>query len=107
MNKAAGILVVMGKMWTSIKDEKDATGPPRIQKDGDHVRIEVATALKMGELIVLPVLVDDAKMPATSDLPSDLHRLRVINGVSVRHDPDFGRDMEKLVATIRSTQPLA
>lgn len=105
MNKAAVILVVMGKKWASIRDEKDATGPPRIQKDGDHVRIEVATALNVSELIVLPVLVDDAEMPATRDLPTDLHRLTVINGVAVRHNPDFGRDMEKLVATIRSTQP--
>jgi TIR domain len=106
MNEAAVILVVIGKTWASVKDEKDATGLPRIQKDGDHVRIEVATALGMAELIVIPVLVDDAKMPAGGELPPDLQKLTVVNGVSVRHDPDFGHDMQKLVATIRSTQPV-
>lgn len=102
-SKAAVVLVVMGKTWATIKDEKDPDGPTRIRKDGDHVRIEVATALGMNDLVVLPVLVDDAKMPASGDLPPDLGRLLKLNGVSIRHDPDFRHDMGRLIRAIQAT----
>jgi TIR domain len=103
-NKAAVMLVVMGRNWATIKDEKDPNGLARVRKEGDHVRIEVATALGLNDLIVLPVLVDEAKMPASEDLPQDLIRLTRVNAVSVRHDPDFGHDMDSLINAIRSTQ---
>lgn len=102
--KAAVVLVMIGKDWATIKAEKDLTGLPRICQDGDDVRIEVATALNLKDLLVLPVLVDEAKMPSGKELPEDLIRLTTINGLSVRHDPDFGRDMEKLIKAIRATQ---
>src|SRR5262245_510074 len=91
-DNAAVVLVIIGKSWSSIQDEKNPKGP-RIREDGDHVRIEVAEALGLERLTVLPVLVDDAEMPKASDLPDNLHRLTTLNGVKVRHDPDFDHDM--------------
>lgn len=102
--RAAVVLVVMGKLWATMKAENDPNGLARICKDGDDVRIEVATALQLKNLIVLPVLVDEAKMPPSGGLPQDLIRLTTINGLSVRHDPDFGRDMGRLIEAIRATQ---
>jgi hypothetical protein len=103
-NKAAVVLVVMGRDWAIIRDENDPDGLPRIRKEGDHVRIEVATALGLNDLSVLPVLVDGANMPASDDLPQEIIRLTGVNALPVRHDPDFGRDMDTLIKAIRSTQ---
>ncbi|MCS6305782.1 MAG: toll/interleukin-1 receptor domain-containing protein [Nitrospira sp.] len=102
--RAAVVLVVMGKLWATMKEENDPNCVTRICKNGDHVRIEVATALHLKELTVLPVLVDEAKMPQSAELPQDLIRLTTINGLLVRHDPDFGRDIERLIKAIRATQ---
>lgn len=103
-DKAAVILVVMGKLWATMKQENDPKGLARICKDGDDVRIEVATALRLKDLLVLPVLVDEAKMPSSKELPQDLIRLTTINGLPLRYDPDFKRDMERLIEAIRATQ---
>jgi len=102
-NRAAVMLVIIGKNWATIKDENDPNGLPRIRKDGDHVRIEIATALSLNNLRVLPVLVDEAKMPTGEDLPQDIVQLTNKNGIPVRHDPDFGNDMRNLLKAIRET----
>lgn len=75
-----------------------------LRQENDDVRIEVATALNQKDLLVLPVLVDEAKMPSGKELPEDLIRLTIINGLLVRHDPDFRHDMERLIEAIRTTQ---
>jgi hypothetical protein len=102
--RAAVVLVVMGKSWVAIREENDPNGLARIRKDGDHVRNEVAAALNLKDLLVLPVLVDEAKMPSGKELTEDLIRLTKINGLLVRHDPDFGHDMGRLIEAIRTTQ---
>jgi hypothetical protein len=98
--KAAFVLVVIGKTWVSVKDDASPNGPPRLHDEQDHVRIEVATALGMEGLPVIPLLVDGAKMPPATDLPEALRRLPGISGREVRHDPDFTRDMERLIGEI-------
>ena len=103
-NKAAVVLVIIGKQWASIKSEADKVGPPRLQKEDDHVRIEVATALKMKGLLLIPVLVGDAVMPESADLPESLRRLRRLQGSQVRYDPDFNRDIGKLINAITESQ---
>lgn len=102
--RAAVVLVIIGKDWATIKAEKDPKGLARIYKKGDDVRIEAATALHLKDLIVLPILVDEAKMPPSKELPQDLIRLTTINGLPVRHDPDFKPDMDRLIETIRTRQ---
>ena len=92
--------MVIGKTWISVKDDANPGGPPRLHSEHDHVRIEVATALGMQGLPVIPLLVDGAKMPAATDLPAALQRLPGISGREVRHDPDFNRDMERLLGEI-------
>jgi hypothetical protein len=102
--KAAVVLIIIGKKWASMKSEDDKDGPPRLHKEDDHVRIEVATALSMNDLLVIPVIVEDADMPESKDLPESLRRLSTLNGSEVRFDPDFKSDMEKLISAIKKSQ---
>ena len=94
------MLVVIGQRWASVRDPANPEGPPRLMSEDDHVRIEVATALGMPGLTVIPVLVDDAEMPAAASLPPDLQQLLTINGRPVRNNPDFDRDIERLIREI-------
>ena len=45
--------------------------PHRLQDSQDFVRLEIATALKR-RIVVIPVLVRGARLPAASDLPEDV-----------------------------------
>ena len=52
-------IAVIGQHWITISDE---AGTRRIDLWNDFVRIEIASALKQGK-IVIPVLVERARMP--------------------------------------------
>ena len=90
-------LAVIGKDWLRITGED---GMRRIEDAKDHVRLETQVALKKG-IPVIPVLVRGAQVPAAADLPADLQDLSFRNGLSVRPDPDFHRDMDRLVSQIK------
>jgi len=82
------LLVLIGKEWAQDK---------RLFDDDDFVRFEVATALQHEGMTVIPVLVDGAQMPTAHNLPDDLQALAYRNAVVIRHDPDFRRDVERLI----------
>lgn len=51
-------------------------------------------------LTVIPVLVEGASMPMPASLPQSLRVLPQINAVEVRNDPDFTRDIERVVEVL-------
>lgn len=63
------VLVVIGPNWLTIRDED---GVPRLERENDLHRREVATALRLKHTRVIPVLVQGATMPRDRDLPPDL-----------------------------------
>ena len=66
------MVVVIGKQWLRTAD---AAGRRRLDDPTDWVRLEVATGLKRG-IHVIPVLVEDAKLPHKDDLPKPLKKLQ-------------------------------
>ena len=105
-DKAAIVLVIIGKNWATIKSEDNENELPRLHKKDDPVRIEVETALAMNDLKVIPVLIDDVDIPNKEDLPESLHRLFQLNASKVRHDPDFRVDIDRLITAIENSQQL-
>lgn len=103
-DKAALVLIIIGKTWATLKTKDDESVLPRLHQEDDHVRIEVATALGMNQLKVIPVLIDDAEMPQKADLPESLHRLPQLNASKVRQDPDFKSDIKRLITVIENIQ---
>ena len=91
------LLAVMGKDWLTAKD---AAGNRRLNNPADWVRLEIETALER-EVRVIPVLLDGTEMPLVSNLPESLQPLAYRNAARVRQDPDFGRDMDRVVGVIR------
>jgi hypothetical protein len=96
VSKCQVLLAVIGRGWLTIKDE---TGRHRLQSASDFVRIEIEAALRRN-IPVVPLLVQGAEMPAEKKLPDSLRLLRFRNGTRIRHDPDFHRDMDRLITNL-------
>lgn len=97
LTKADIVLAMIGPGWLNAADSQ---GRRRLDNPDDFVRLEIATALKRDDVLVIPVLLDNAKMPVANHLPADLKELAYRNGVVVRNDPDFGSDIKELIAII-------
>jgi ATP-dependent Clp protease ATP-binding subunit ClpA len=103
MGRAVGqsvvVLVVIGEHWLSVTDQN---GRRRIENLDDFVRIEVEAALKR-DVRVIPLLVGGARMPSQAELPEAIQALAFRNAVQIRNDPDFHRDMDRLIESIGET----
>jgi hypothetical protein len=103
LEKAVGeckiFLVVIGDEWLGATESGRKT---RLQDPADFVRIEVEAALSRKDILVVPLLVRGASMPAEKKLPPSLQKLIYRNAMQIRPDPDFHRDMDRLIEAIES-----
>jgi hypothetical protein len=92
------LLAIIGREWLAggIKTGGRGLSDPR-----DYVKIEIESALQR-EIPVIPVLVQGTIVPKEEDLPESLQSLAYRNGISVRADPDFHQDVDRLVKGIES-----
>jgi TIR domain len=97
VSRCSVLVAVIGKNWSGAS----ASGGQRLSDQRDHLRIEIETALER-HIPVIPVLVDGVEMPAENELPPPLARLAYHNGISVRPDPDFHNDADRLARGIES-----
>jgi hypothetical protein len=84
------VVVVIGDRWI-------ANG--RINDPADYVRIEVESAFQR-QIPVIPLLVQNASMPAEEDLPESLRELRYRHGIPINNDPHFHVDMNRLIKSL-------
>jgi formylglycine-generating enzyme required for sulfatase activity len=97
----SAMLVVIGPQWAGITDSK---GNKRLFDPNDYTRIEVETGLQGKDILVIPVLVMNAAMPQAQEIPESLCELLYRNAISVRNDPDFDHDMQRLILGINNSQ---
>jgi hypothetical protein len=93
--RCQAVLVLMGPQWLAARD---ASGAPRLEQAEDWVRREVAIALRLG-LIVVPVLVDDARLPAVGELPADITAVARLNTYEF-NSRYFKRDADALATLL-------
>lgn len=91
--KCEVFLAVIGRDWMQ---NLGSMGRTRLDDPMDFVRLEIESALKR-QIPVIPVLVSGASIPLAERLPASLQDLSYRNGISVRRDPDFHRDMDRLI----------
>jgi len=102
---AMAVLVLIGPHWL---DDRSESGSRRVDEPEDFVRLELELALELGKRVV-PILVDDARMPRADELPPSLTGLTRRNALSIRHET-FTSDAARLVEVlerIRSTATAA
>ena len=95
--KCEVFLAVIGRDWMKAKGRK---GTSRLEDPGDFVRIEIESALKR-QMPVVPVLVQGAKIPEAERLPASIQELSYRHGIVVRPDPDFHKDMDRLIVHLK------
>ena len=84
------VLMVMGKSWKA-----------QVQSEQDWVRVEVESALNR-RISVVPLFTDGIEMPNKKELPDSLHPLTMRNGMPLRPDKDFKKDIDLLLARLES-----
>jgi hypothetical protein len=89
------VIAVIDKCWATSSDEE---GRRRLDNPDYIVRKEIATALT-GHVRIIPVIVDGASMPRSSELPDDLKLLARRNALMLRDD-HFNEDVGRLVGTL-------
>jgi hypothetical protein len=89
------MIVVIGKQWLRVTDDD---GELRLKNPDDYVRLEIEKALT-SKTRVIPVLVEGAAVPKSSQLPESLSSLARRNGIAMSH-ASFGSDADRLIETL-------
>src|SRR6202043_3679334 len=76
------MLVLIGRDWADVKDEEGRT---RLENPGDFVRLEIEAALER-DIVVTPILVQGAHMPAPEQLPEEIRGLAYRNWFEHSHN---------------------
>jgi hypothetical protein len=92
ISQCSAVIVMIGRQWLTVQDKQ---GRKRLEADNDLVRVEVAAALQR-RIPVIPVLVQDAKMPHADDLPDDIRLLARRNGIQL-DATRWRTDVERLI----------
>lgn len=98
IGQCAVLLAIIGPQWTAAKNR---AGQRRLDDPNDMVRAEIESALDRGTRVI-PVLVGGAAMPEPDDLPESIRPLAARHALPVRPDPDFHRDMDRLVERVQA-----
>lgn len=93
------VLVVIGDQWLKATDKQ---GRRRLDNERDLVRIEIESALQRN-IPIIPLLVGQEEMPPEEDLPRSLRELAYRNAATIRPDPDFHNDMNRLIESLKVT----
>ena len=87
-------IVIIGSRWFALLGEKQSGGKR------DYARIELAAALER-EIPVIPVLVENSKLPDEEALPLDIQRLVLHHKHDIAFE-HFSRDVAGLIAAIHA-----
>src|SRR5579884_1583071 len=95
LRRADVLIAVIGPKWLGTT----ADGMSRMQEKTDPVRLEIETALA-GKKPIIPVLIDGARMPNSSELPPEFGNFSYLNAAEVSTGCDFRSHMDRLVGAI-------
>jgi hypothetical protein len=91
------LLAFIGEHWAGLTDD---TGRRRLEDPSDWVAEEIRTALQR-DVRVIPVLVDDAALPAPETLPESLRPLTTRQTLPLRH-ASFSADTARLITAVQA-----
>ena len=92
------MLALMGNDWLHVKNTQ---GLRRLDDPADFVRIEIEAALKQ-QIPVIPVLLEQARMPLEAELPPSLQPLAFRNATEIRSGRDLNYHIEQLIRGLKT-----
>jgi CHASE2 domain-containing sensor protein len=96
ISACGAILVLIGPHWL---DARDRHGERRIDDPADWVRLEIEAALRQPDIVLAPVLLDGAAMPAPEELPESIRTLTNRNSIAITADA-WGDVVDRVVDSI-------
>jgi YVTN family beta-propeller protein len=96
IRSADAVLALIGHSWIEVRDDQ---GHRRLDNPTDVVRLELAAGLEHG-ILVIPVLVNGAKMPRPDDLPEELRPLAGRNALDLT-DLHWRAEVERLIRALQ------
>lgn len=87
------LIAIIGPQWRLDQPDKRRAAP----KEDDLVRLELQCALAHG-IPIVPVLVGGVDVPPPKRLPKELRGIVRRQAIPLRSDPDFHRDVDRLIA---------
>lgn len=95
VSEAGVVLALIGSNWLDARNE---AGGRRLDDPDDFVRLEIESALKHG-IVVVPVLVEGAKVPSERELPPSISRLGRSQAIALS-DERWEYDLNRLVTAL-------
>lgn len=86
------MLAIIGNQWLTLKDVNNEL---RILNYDDILRMELAEGFKNKKMLIIPVLIDNTKMPDKDFLPDDIKELSFLNAIQFKSD-DIENSIEKI-----------
>ena len=96
LGACGAFVVVIGREWVV-----DLKGRRRLDDPTDWVRVELEAVLQRSDVLVIPVLVENAALPAAADLPPSLVPLLSRNAVEVS-DTRWEFDVRRLTDSLEA-----
>jgi len=91
------VLVLIGQDWLNSHVEANAR---RLDDPADFVRLEIESSLTHPNVVVVPVLVEGARMPAAAQLPAPLSKLARLQSFTL-DDEEWTFGLDRLSSGIR------
>ena len=98
LDSCDAVIALIGRSWLTCTDR---SGARRLDNPDDYIRKELATALARKARVV-PVLVGDAEVPRSVDLPDDLKALSRRHAIELS-DTRFHSDVDRLIDALRKS----
>lgn len=92
LGAARTVLVLIGPTWLAELEQRLA------RTDIDYLRVEVATALRLGKQVI-PVLLRGAALPSPQALPEDLRALAQRQVLAIQ-DESWSQDVDRLIDAV-------
>jgi DNA-binding beta-propeller fold protein YncE len=105
LRKCEVLVAVVGRRWLEATDD---AGRPRLDDPDDFVRLELVRALgrseEHGDIRVLPLCVEGARMPRPDEIPADLASFARLQAFSLNH-VTWRRDVARLLEWLDAHPP--
>jgi hypothetical protein len=91
------MLVLISERWANLTD---AQGHRRLDDPSDYIRLELEAALEH-DVAIIPVLIDNARMPSPQELPVSLRGLARRQALTIQlQRGQFQTDIERLLSVV-------
>jgi tetratricopeptide (TPR) repeat protein len=99
LERSTVLLAIIGPEWLALLDGEGRV----IDRNGDWVRREIATAFSRG-IPIIPVLLENTAQPSAVDLPAEINQLAFLQAARVAHET-FGEDVQRLATRLAGLVP--